>query len=118
MGAAAQHRFLKPYNIMFNRLVFTLSFPLTAAHAAHTQQPCSYETLMKEGRAFLNKKTPEFRRALQNFNAARTCYPTQSAAVKVNKLLGAIEKQRHQSIEQFARLNWGFEKFDDVGFVW
>lgn len=56
-------------------------------------QACDFDQLIREGRAFLDKKKPEYRRALSKFNASRTCDPSKSAAVdkEVGRLFSMIE---------------------------
>ncbi|MFN0214103.1 MAG: leucine-rich repeat domain-containing protein [Saprospiraceae bacterium] len=88
---------------MHKPLLFTLLFLLASA-AELRAQACNFDNLMREGKAFLDKKKPEYRRALYKFNAARTCDPNQSAVVdkEVDRLFGMIEGERDKVIVALA----------------
>jgi Leucine-rich repeat (LRR) protein len=103
VGATAQQGFVKPRLHMHKPLLFTLLFLLASA-AALRAQACNFDNLMREGKAFLDKKKPEYRRALYKFNAARTCDPNQSAVVdkEVDRLFGMIEGERDKVVVALA----------------
>lgn len=59
---------------------------------------CDYEKLMEEGKSFLEKN--DFRKALNAFNAAKTCDFSKAGAVDIylNRLFQEIEEQRDDAI--------------------
>jgi hypothetical protein len=85
---------------MRKNLIFSL-FLLLVSVTTLPAQACDFDQLMREGRAFLDKKKPEYRRALSKFNASRTCDPSKSAEVdkEVGRLFSMIEAERDKAVK-------------------
>lgn len=80
--------------------IFLFAFALLFCLALPAQTPrCDYDALMRDGEAFFKKR--EYKKALNKYNAAKTCDIARAAEVDVelNKVFQAIEKEKTDAIE-------------------
>ena len=84
--------------LMLRYLLLCLLF-LPAAGAL-SAQPCNAGALLQQGRELLQGKTPQYGRALNKFNAARTCDPARSEEVdrEINRVFQLIEGERDRAV--------------------